>query len=286
MIVRAPGWLGWAVGSTRVEHLQIRTPASPVTQRWVSVQPGAPPRVNFDHPVAVVAYGRAGSPLQREVLPEPQRSVALGSQPLTGTIEVAGAARPWEKLAAPQHVTLFPAAATSVVIASPAPGAEILPTTGIRLEFSSPLAKALGNSLPPQPAGVAGHWSEPTSHTLQFVPASGGVALGSTLTVQLPRSVAVLSSDGKVGPATQTLSWQVPLGSTLRLQQLLAQPGYLPLNLEAGRSRVAHTPRGAGRRRRAPARRSLRLALRRHAAPASKLWQPGEPERDHCAAPS
>src|SRR5208283_1922148 len=41
---------------------------------------------------------------------------------------------------------------------------------------------------------------------------------------------------------TRQIGWGVPAGSTLRLQQLLAQAGYLPLEWRASGAEVAHTP--------------------------------------------
>src|SRR5262249_121353 len=41
-----------------------------------------------------------------------------------------------------------------------------------------------------------------------------------------------------------TLAWTVPQGSDMRLQQLLAQAGYLPVDWTPAGSEVARTPRG------------------------------------------
>jgi hypothetical protein len=46
---------------------------------------------------------------------------------------------------------------------------------------------------------------------------------------------------------TRTIDWTVPPGSTLRLQQLLAQGGYLPLDWQPSGATVARTPRGESR---------------------------------------
>ena len=66
-----------------------------------------------------------------------------------------------------------------------------------------------------------------------FVPSGMGAAFGSHLRVQLPHAVSV-TSGARAGAAgasggglatTSHVEWTVPSGSTLRLQQLLAQAG-------------------------------------------------------------
>jgi hypothetical protein len=80
------------------------------------------------------------------------------------------------------------------------------------------------------------------SHTLVFVPSGAGAALGSQLHVQLPHAVAVTAGSGGGLRTTSQLEWTVPAGSTLRLQQLLAQAGYLPVDWQPSGAEVAHTP--------------------------------------------
>jgi peptidoglycan hydrolase-like protein with peptidoglycan-binding domain len=66
------------------------------------------------------------------------------------------------------------------------------------------------------------------AHTLAFRPRGLGFALGTAVQVVLPRAVHLARQPGAA--LTTTLQWQVPAGSTLRLQELLAQLGYLPLD--------------------------------------------------------
>jgi peptidoglycan hydrolase-like protein with peptidoglycan-binding domain len=114
------------------------------------------------------------------------------------------------------------------VLASPAAGAQIAPLTPLRLTFSRPVSPADRPSLP-----IAGNWTQPDTHTLVFRPTGWGAPLASDVSVQLPAAVTV---DGG-----HTLRWHVAGASFTRLQQLLAQEGYLPVTWTASRTDPART---------------------------------------------
>ncbi len=80
------------------------------------------------------------------------------------------------------------------------------------------------------------------SHTLVFTPSGFGAGLGSQLRIQLPRAVAVTAGGNGGLRTTNEVEWTVPPGSTLRLQQLLAEAGYLPVDWRPTGSPVARTP--------------------------------------------
>jgi hypothetical protein len=239
--VRRPGWLGWALGSQRSEHLTLRAPVAHVTEPWMTVPAGSAVRVSFDRPVSVVAYGSAGE-LTRHTLSDARTSISLGAQPETGTTELAVAARPWETVGAPTEVSWFPPSRTPVMVTSPAAGTSIAPTTAIHLTFSKPVSEVLGSGRPVLSPSTPGRWSEPNSHTLVFTPSGLGAALDSQLRVQLPRAVAVTGGAGGGMRTTSQLEWTVPPGSTLRLQQLLAQADYLPVEWHPTGAEVPRTP--------------------------------------------
>ena len=92
VVVRRPGWLGWALGATRSEQLTLRAPVARVTQPWMTVRPGAPVRVVFDQPVSAIAYETAGDLATHRTLGVPESTISLGSRPETGAIEIAAAA--------------------------------------------------------------------------------------------------------------------------------------------------------------------------------------------------
>lgn len=230
--VRRPGWLSWALGARQTEHLTLQAPTAQVTAHWMTVPAGSAVRVSFDEPVRAVAYGDAGS-LAHHALGGSQSSVALGPQPATGSVLIAAAPRAWETVGKPTQVSWFPPSNSPVMATIPAAGSDIGPTTKLYLTFSKPVAEALGSARPQVIPSTPGSWQEVNSHTLAFAPSGLGAPLASTLRVQLPRPVAVTSGGGSALTTTSQVQWTVPPGSTLRLQQLLAQAGYLPLEWHA-----------------------------------------------------
>ncbi len=240
IVVRRPSWLGWALGATRTEQLTVRAPTAQVAGRWLTVAPGAALAVRFDRPVAGVQYRIAGQ-LTRLVLPHAQSVVAIAHPSAVGTVEVAATVRPWERPSAPVTVSWFPASALPVAVVDPAPGTTLAPAAPIRLTFSRPMVALFGSARPQFSGDVPGSWRETDSHTLVFTPTGLGVALGSSERLVLPRAVAVTGTTGTPMQTTTAIAWAVPLGSTLRLQQLLAQAGYLPLSWTPAGAPVART---------------------------------------------
>jgi peptidoglycan hydrolase-like protein with peptidoglycan-binding domain len=260
--VRRPGWLSWALGSERTEHLTLRAPVAHVKQRWLTVRPGALVRVGFDQPVSAVARGTRK--LSRaHPLAHAQSTISLGRQPVTGAVQIAVAPRTWETVGAPTQVSWFPPSHSPVMVTLPAADSSVGPATKLYLTFSKPVDDVLGPRRPQLSPATPGHWRKANSHALVFVPSGMGAAFGSHLRVQLPHPVSVTagggpaatsassasspgaSGSGGSGGALRTTSqveWTVPPGSTLRLQQLLAQEGYLPLRWHAAGKDVARTP--------------------------------------------
>ena len=241
--VHRPGWIGWALGTTRNERLTLSAPIAHVKERWMTVPAGSAVRVSFDQPVNAVAYGSSGG-LTHHTLRDPDSSVSLGTQPATGSTEIAAAARPWETVGTPMLVSWFPRSHTTVMATIPASGAPISPYTAIHLTFSRPVSDALGSERPTLSPSTPGHWHETDSHTLVFTPSGFGAPLGSQLRVQLPHEVAVTTGTADGLRTTSQVEWTVPAGSTLRLQQLLAEQGYLPVDWQPSGTPVAHTPSG------------------------------------------
>src|SRR5205807_337828 len=78
---------------------------------------------------------------------------------------------------------------------------------------------------PPVSPATAGSWHAINSHSIVFRPEGLGYGLGAKVSVGLPDGVRLVG-----GPTGANGAWTVPPGSTLRLQQLLAGLGYLPLD--------------------------------------------------------
>ena len=227
LTVRRPGWAGWLVGHTQRREFTIATPGVHLLGRWLQVQAGAPVTVAFDAPVALVSLG--GSPARPLSAPRavvPLGVIASGSHS-AGTTEIAAAARSWERLPAPAQVSWFPARPYPQLLVAPRPGATLAPAGQLTLTFSSSVQDVLGDVRPRLLPAVPGRWRQLDAHTLAFLPSGYGFALGENVRVELPLGVHLAGQTG--AGLTRTLRWHVPPGSTLRLQQLLAQLGYLPL---------------------------------------------------------
>jgi lipoprotein-anchoring transpeptidase ErfK/SrfK len=238
VVVRRPSWLGWALGKERHERLTIHAPVAHVMRRWVSAAQGEPPRIMFDIPVDAVALG------SRTRHAASGRFVTLPASAPAGTMKVAAAARSWERVGAPERVSWFPPARRPVALATPAPGTAVAPATPVRLTFSKPVDEALGSQMPKLEPATPGHWHRVDSHTVAFQPTGFGARMGGVLHVTLPHRLAVATSTGRGLRETDRIAWSVRPASTLRLHQLLAQAGYLPVTWTSAGADVARTPPG------------------------------------------
>jgi peptidoglycan hydrolase-like protein with peptidoglycan-binding domain len=226
VVVQRPRWLAWALGHRKIERLTVRTPTARLTGQWLTVPGHAPVQLHFAAPVAKVSY-RIGQ--VERVITAGGRVVSLGSQTASGTAEVSSAARSWERTGDSTAVSWFPPSAQPVVLVSPAPGHTISPLQPIRLTFSQPLKEAIGDAMPRLSDGASGSWRATDSHTVVFTPNAFGFPFASSVRLKLPRE-ADIGSGNSIGSPGRTMSWEVPGASFLRLQQLLAGAGYLPLS--------------------------------------------------------
>jgi hypothetical protein len=98
----------------------------------------------------------------------------------------------------------------------------------ITVKFSSPLSPQ--TPLPTLSPSVAGSW-QVSGDTATFTPTSGYVA-GTTVTVKVPGGKDGVQAGGSAGTLKKASVASFTTGSysTLRLQELLAQLGYLPLD--------------------------------------------------------
>ena len=130
----------------------------------------------------------------------------------------------------------------STAVANPAPGSPIQPGTPISLTFNKTVQQALGADRPPVSPRTAGTWHTVNSHTIVFRPEGYGYGLGAHVSIALPHDVRLVG--GAQAGTSAAGRWTVPPGSTLRLQQLLATLGYLPLQFKPRDAAPAMTPSG------------------------------------------
>jgi lipoprotein-anchoring transpeptidase ErfK/SrfK len=234
VVVKRPSAIAWLTGSTDRVRLTLTTPAAQLRDQYLTLAPEAPLRLRFSQPVERLAYGQPGA-LRRERLAQPQSTVELPRSSAAGSELVFAAARTWEDVPA-ATVSWFPAGTgRASAVATPAPGTRIGPSTALTLTFSVPVDAALGGHMPPVSPATSGTWQTVNSHTIVFRPQGFGYGLGATVNVPLPAGVQLAGANGSVA------TWTVPPGSTLRLQQVLARLGYLPVTFQAAKS-VPLTP--------------------------------------------
>jgi L,D-transpeptidase-like protein len=226
--ISRPSWIGWLVGRREQRTMTVVTPAARLRSALIRPKRGTPVSVSFDQPVSRVAIGggrlrRLGS--ARSVVP---LGIRASGRTTTGTTTVAAAVRPWETLPQPTLVAWFVPGARRAVVSRPGIGSRISPRSTLTLTFAKPVGAVLGSRLPRLEPAVSGHWAQIGPNTLSFRPAGLGFGLGGLVRVELPG---------------QTLAWKVTGGSTLRLQELLARLGYLPVRWH-GPADPSATPAG------------------------------------------
>jgi hypothetical protein len=235
--VKRPSEIGWLAGGSTTVSQMVTMPSAKLEQKWLIVKSGKNPRLTFDQPVSEIAYGTPGEMTHRK-LDKPATSVTIGKQPAAGTTEVRWA-MPFEQLGKSKTVTWFPGTGTPIVAATPTAGTTISASTPLELTFSKPVKKIFGGEDPKLSPEVAGKWATKNRHTIVFTPSGFGAPLAAEVKVELPEKLGIVQSDGSTAEAT-TIGWEVPAGSEMRLQQLLAGLGYLPWKFDG--EEVAKTP--------------------------------------------
>ena len=172
----------------------------------------------------------------------------------------------------PENATkpLQPAATMQVVSMSPAAGAKgVNGTNPIRVQFSAPLAP--NSPMPALSPSVSGHWAV-RGNAAVFTPAMGW-SQKTKVTVKIPGGLAgVVSAAGATAGNGGTLGSNVSQSfttgsfSTMRLQQLLTQLGYLPMTWTA----TSGPAIGAGNAK-------AQLAAAYHAPAGTFTWHGGWP---------
>lgn len=240
VVVKRPGWISWIAGSTERLDLTVTIPAASLRSHFVTIPHGGTLQLRFKQPIAVYSYGLNAEHLTRHVLATPTDVITLPHDSSNaGSIFVSAAPRIWES-ARPSVVSYFPGGGAATAVASPAPGTQLTSTTPITLMFSKPVSTVLGSHMPPVSPVTQGTWHTLNSHTIQFQPEGYGYGLGAKVQIPLPSGVHL--AGGQQSAVANSGTWTVPGGSTVRLQQMLATLGYLPVNFTQTGASVALTP--------------------------------------------
>ncbi len=228
VVVKRPSAVAWLTGKTEQLHLTLMTPSAHLLAHFLTVPAGQPLRLQFADPVATVSTGLSPTSLRRHQFASQESVVTLPRNGVAGSTYVAATPRTWESSSA-SLVSWFPAGASTSAIAYPSPGATIKASTPITLTFNKAVSQVLHGSMPDISPQSQGAWHEVSPHAIQFVPANFGYGLGAHVSIGLPSGVRLVGAQ-RSGDAWG--SWAVPQGTTLRLQQLLAVLGYLPLRFD------------------------------------------------------
>ncbi len=273
VVIKRPGLISWLTGSTERVHIDLMTPTASLRAQYLTLRSGEPLRLEFDHPVQMVAYGPPGA-VVRHLLAAPRTTVDLPRTAPAGSELVVAAPRIWES-AAGVAVSWFPAGTQHAsAVASPSPGTQIGPDTPITLTFSESVSRALGGHLPPVSPNTPGTWHTVNNHTIIFQPIDYGYGLGTTITIPLPGGVQLVG--GQQGASGSVATWSVPGGSTLRLQQLLSLLGYLPVSFHyTGGTGVALTPQAQEEAAVRPPAGTFSWRYPNTPAALQSFWQPG-----------
>jgi peptidoglycan hydrolase-like protein with peptidoglycan-binding domain len=134
-----------------------------------------------------------------------------------------------------------PPPALKVVSTSPT-GTNVAAGSTISVKFSTDLAP--NTPLPTLNPAVAGSWVVLSPSLLQYQ-ATGPLVPGTTETLTIPGGPSgVIGSEGQHMAKTVTSTFTVAAGSTLRLQELLAELGYLPLSFTPAAPLTSPTQEG------------------------------------------
>lgn len=244
LTVRRPGWAGWLVGRTASARLVVRTPSARLRGRWLEIRPGEPVVARFDTPVRAVVLRVHGHERTlrfahaRTTVPV---GVSATGPERAGSVWVSAVPRAWERTPEPTRLSWFPARPRPQALVEPAAGAPLAPDRPITLTFSRPVRAIFGRSLPAITPAAPGRWHLLDAHTISFEPRGLGFPLSGHVAVRLPEPVGLPQVAG--GASTRTLEWDVRHGTILRLEQLLAQAGYLPLTWSPATDPPAPTAR-------------------------------------------
>jgi len=226
LTVRRPGWAGWLLGRTSTRRFAVTTPMLHVRTRFLRVGLGEAITIPLDAPAARVSIddrpARLAAPAARV-----RTGVVATGEHSAGSVEIAAAPRVWERLGEPVRVSWFPRLHRQQLVAVPAVRSEITPQERLTLTFSSPISGVLADNPPRLRPATPGRWRALDAHTIAFEPSGLGLPLGGTVHVVLPKAIRA-SLPGSEAPV-RALVWHVAPGSPLRVLQLLARLGYLPL---------------------------------------------------------
>ena len=277
VVVRRPGWLGWALGKTRTERLDRAGAdrparaalAEPRSERAAAAalrRSGRPGRLPDRHAAKARPGRRAcGSGRRADGV---RHRAGRGGGALVGAAGAAGAR------------DVVPAVAAAGRARQSRRGqADLAARSDPADVLEAGRQGARRSARPHFSAPVQGGWHQTDSHTLVFAPGGYGFPLNSNLHLVLPPGLSV-SVGSKTAASNKPVSWTVAGASFLRLQQLLAEEGYLPVSWQPSGEEVAQQRQAEVDAAVTPPAGTFTLALREHAARAAEpVGRSGQPNQ-------
>ena len=230
--IHNPAWLAWVPGERKLLTRAVAIPRAPRLQHIRATRRLLPSvAVHFRQAVIKVLY-REGTVRHALNFSAPVTSARL---PLpmprpgqTGRIVIRTSPAPWVQPGRPQILQW-----TAVPYLTVSTSAAYLPglRTPITVKFSQPLAAAQLSRWKITPT-VAGSWHTVNPTTYTFTPSDRfGYGPDARIAVIIPSgTTGPVAENGAYLASTATLTMSTPPGSVTRLQQLLAEEGYLPVS--------------------------------------------------------
>ena len=231
LVIAGPSW--WPFGSRTLSQ-SITTPKDPMVRATdLTVSPNTPVSLSLSSPASSLhIISQHHHAVIRSSVPQDTYSIhSLGTAPgEQGTLTVQTQARAWESVSTPKTLS-WRTPGWLKVQPSPSTSAAIGLTQPLTLHFSHAVANT--NLQPTLTPNIKGQWVWKNSTTEEFVPSSSspwGWGPNQVIKVVVPGGPhGYHSPTGAYLTKNNTVSWATSSGSTLRLQELLAKLGYLPL---------------------------------------------------------
>lgn len=233
-IVRAtitgPSWLNWLPFNHQALEAVVRTPTNPaLLSPLVTIPVGHSVSFALQSPAALMRIvGPVSSQIVKPSVPVSKfRIPAIPTPPdKTGQLVVETAARPWETLSRPQvlHWKTANWLTSTIHVGTGEPTSQVVVTFSAPVQHASP---AQWTFSPPVP----GTWTRTSPSSFTFQASGSGWGPGALVSLKIPGGTSgVRATNGSYLATTIRQQFTVANGSVLRLDQLLAELGYLPLN--------------------------------------------------------
>jgi len=239
-----PGWISWITGTRVMASVRTTAPSAALASSTVVSSSGHEVTATFDTPVAKVEV--TGPSGHKVITVEPASRTVEVMAPLpsrsAGEMQVTGVVSPWESFPKSTTLTYFVTSSkTPMALIPTGSGAPTLSPSGqIALKLSEPVSTLFAGKTPtltPTITGALapkGTWHQVGTDELVFTPTGPTFWPGEQITMTLPASLAVVEGGGQAIDPSTTVTLNAPPASTLRLQQILASLGYLPLSWTPG----------------------------------------------------